>query len=235
MDKLCCIDCGTLFASTGHLQIHAKRGCPEVHARDIDQIMKICKYEQNSDNDSTDDGEEERPRERPTKCRRWITLDSNGSDQDTTDQESAPSSSDDSDQDITDQESAKSSNDESDMDEDEKGFGLLVQKAYDNYDDLYQEKQGELLETMGEAHADKEMHNMLRTKYKKNLIKQYKCFLYLTDLLKNSPTHQTIIDTINEYDQDDYDYNDIVDQAIKDKKYLFHAILDKFNESPSGT
>ena len=62
MDKLCCIDCGTLFASTSHLQIHAKRGCPEVHARDVDQLLKRCKY------GSTFESEEER-RE---KSRRWV-------------------------------------------------------------------------------------------------------------------------------------------------------------------
>ena len=207
MDKLCCIDCGTLFASTSHLQIHAKRGCPEVHARDVDQLLKRCKYEQNSG--STFESEEER-RE---KSRRWVTLESDGSDK----------------------KGDQSSDDDSDMDEEEKGFGLLVQKSYDNYDALYQEKAGELLETMAEAHAEKEAYNMLRTKYKTNLIKEYKFFLYLTDLLKNSPTHQAITDAINEYDQDAYDYKDIVDQGIKDKKYLFDELLDKFNEDTTSS
>ena len=64
-------------------------------------------------------------------------MDSNESDQDFTDQESAQSSSDESDQDITDQESAQSSYAESDMDEEEKGFELFVQKSYNNYDDLH--------------------------------------------------------------------------------------------------
>ena len=97
----------------------------------------------------------------------------------------------------SDKKSDQSSDNDSDLDE-EKGFGLLVQKSYDNYDDLYQEKAGELLETMAEAHAEKEAYNMLRTKYKTNLIKEYKFFLYLTDLLKNSPTHQatTIINVL---------------------------------------
>ena len=48
------------------------------------------------------------------KSRRWITLECDGSNQ--------------------------SSSDESDMDEDEKVFEQLVQKAYDKYDYLHQEK-----------------------------------------------------------------------------------------------
>ena len=59
--------------------------------------------------------------------------------------------------------------------------------------------------------------------------------MYLTDLLKNSPTHQAITDAINEYDQDAYDYNDIVDQEIKDNKYLFDELLDKFNEDTTSS
>ena len=200
---LYCIDCGILFASAKDLQQHAKRGCPEVHARDMDHLMKRCKYENNSDTNY--DSEEERR----AKSRRWITLECDGSNQ--------------------------ISSDESDIDEDEKGFEELIQKAYDKYNDLYQEKKKELMATMDEAHAEKEAYDMLRLKYKKNIIKDYKFFLYLTDILKNSPTHQAITDDINEHDLDEYVYDDVVDKVIKDNSYLFDELLEQFNEDPHLT
>ena len=59
------------------------------------------------------------------------------------------------------------------MDEDEKGVEQLVQKAYDKFDDLYQEKKEDLMKTMDEAHAEKEAYDVLYKKYKNNLIKEY--------------------------------------------------------------
>ena len=87
---------------------------------------------------------------------------------------------------------------------------------------------------MDEGHAEKEAYDMLRLKYKKNLIKDYNFFLYLTDILKNSPTHQAITDAINEHDLDEYVYDDIVDQVIKDNSYLFDELLEHFNEDPTS-
>ena len=59
------------------------------------------------------------------------------------------------------------------MDAYEKGFEQLVQKAYDKPNDLYQEEKEELMQTMDEAHAEIGAFDMLRSKYKKNLIKEY--------------------------------------------------------------
>ena len=71
------------------------------------------------------------------------------------------------------------------------------------------------METMDEAHGEKEAYDMLHPKYKKHLIQEYKCVLYLTDILKNRPTHQVITYAIN--DLDEYVYDDIVNQVVKDK------------------
>ena len=54
---LYCMDCGTLFASAKDLQ-HAKRGFLEVHAGDMDQLMKRCKYVMKKNSDANDDGEQ---------------------------------------------------------------------------------------------------------------------------------------------------------------------------------
>ena len=93
IDKLSCIDCGTLFASLMGLQRHIKRKCPEA-----------------------DDSDEERP----VKREKWITLES-----------------DESDQEMTNDENSDKDGDNADMDYEEKGFEQLIQKAYDNYNDLY--------------------------------------------------------------------------------------------------
>ena len=76
---LYCMDCGILFASAKDLQ-HAKRGCPDVHARDMDHLTKRCKYENNSDTNY--DSEEERR----AKSRRWIALECDGSNQSSSDE-----------------------------------------------------------------------------------------------------------------------------------------------------
>ena len=54
----------------------------------------------------------------------------------------------------------------------------------------------------------------------------------MTDILNNSPTHQAITDAINELDE--YVYDDIVDQVIKDNSYLFDELLEQFNEDPTS-
>ena len=52
--------------------------------------------------------------------------------------------------------------------------------------------------------------------------------------MKNSSIHHEIIDSINQYDHDEYDYDDIIDQALKDKKYLFDALLNQFNDDDTS-
>ena len=53
-------------------------------------------------------------------------------------------------------------------------------------------------------------------------------------LMKNSSTHYAIMDAINQYDHDEYEYDDIIDQALKDKKYLFDALLNQFNDDDTS-
>ena len=62
MDKLSCMDCGSLYASPMDLQKHIKRGCPEADESDGEQPMKRAKYEsdqesgeENTSNDGSDE------------------------------------------------------------------------------------------------------------------------------------------------------------------------------------
>ena len=71
-------------------------------------------------------------------------------------------------------------------------FGELIRKAYDNYHDLYQDKMEELMKDMDTDRAEKEAYNILRHKYKTNVMKQYKFFLEVMHLMKTSPIHRNI-------------------------------------------
>jgi hypothetical protein len=131
---------------------------------------------------------------------------------------------------------SETDSDESDndsyVDEEEHGFEKMVQKTYDKYKDLYQEKLDEFMAIMNQKEAEKKLYDILMPKYKKSLIKDYKSFLEIMYLIKDSPIHHEIKDAINEYAQeagDDYDYNEIVNRAFKNKKHLFDTILDMFN------
>ena len=101
IDKLSCIDCGSLYASPMDLQKHVKRGCPE--AADSDEEISVKRRKDDQDIDQGSDHE----------------------------------------------------NDETRVDEVETAFGDLVQRAYDNYDDMYQEKKEEFMEEMDEVRAEK--------------------------------------------------------------------------------
>ena len=85
------------------------------------------------------------------------------------------------------------------------------------------------MEEMDDVRAEKKAYDLLRTKYKKYLIKEYR-FVLLTMYLRNrSPVHRQIKDVINKYVTDGYNYDHATDRAFKDKKYLFDALLDKFH------
>ena len=120
--------------------------------------------------------------------------------------------------------------DESCVDKEETAFGdLLVQRAYDRYDDMYQAKIEECMEEMEEVHAEKKVYDLLWTKYKKYLIKEYRFFLLTMYLMQKSPVQRQIKGIINRYVEDGYNYDHATDRALKDNKYLFNAILDKFH------
>ena len=74
-----------------------------------------------------------------------------------------------------------------------------MQRAYDSYDDMYQEKKEEFMEEMDDVRAEKKAYDLLRTKYKKYLIKEYRFFLLMMFLMKRSPVHRQIKDAINKY------------------------------------
>ena len=57
MDKLSCIDCGTLFASPVDIQKHAKRGCPEAYESDEERPKKGAKYDSGEESE-LESGEE---------------------------------------------------------------------------------------------------------------------------------------------------------------------------------
>ena len=87
------------------------------------------------------------------------------------------------------------------------------------------------MEEMDEVRAEKKAYDLLRTKYKKNLMKEYIFFLLTMYLMKRSPVHRQIKDVINKYVADGYNYDHATVRAFNDKKNVFDAILDKDIES----
>ena len=55
MNKLSCIDCGSLYASPMDLQKHGKRGCPE--AADSDEEISVKRHKDDQDIDHGSDHE----------------------------------------------------------------------------------------------------------------------------------------------------------------------------------
>ena len=188
MDKLSCIDCGTLFASPVDIQKHAKRGCLEA-----------------------DDSDEERP----VKRQKLVTLESDQSDY---------------------SDSVNDEGSDNDWDEDEPGFQQLMHKAFDQYNDIYGDKVDKLMEedNITEEAARRDVNDILRSRYRKSLVGEYKTFINMARLMRNSPAHNKIREAINEYFNEGYDYDDAVKLALKDKKYLFDLLLNQFDSDSSS-
>ena len=102
---------------------------------------------------------------------------------------------------------SENESDESDVDEEETALADIVLRAYDRYDDMYQEKIEEFMEEMDEVRAEKKAYYLLRSKYKKYLIKEYRFFLLTMYLMKRSPVHRQIKDVINKYVAVGYNYD----------------------------
>ena len=69
---------------------------------------------------------------------------------------------------------------------------------------MYQAKIEECMEEMEEVRAEKKVYDLLRTKYKKYLITEYRFFLLTMYLMKKSPVHRQIKGVINKYVADGY-------------------------------
>ena len=149
MDRLSCIDCGTLFASPVDIQKHAKRGCLEA-----------------------DDSDEERP----VKRQKWVTLESDQSD-------------------YSDSVNDDDEGSDNDWDEDEPGFQQLVHTAFDQYNDIYGDKVDKLMEEENiteEATRRDVIDDIIRSRYRKSLVGEYKTFINMARLMRNSSAHNEI-------------------------------------------
>ena len=147
MDKLSCLDCGTLFDSPVDIQKHAKRGCPEAYESDEERPKKRAKYDSGEESE-LESGEENTSNE--------------GSDEE--------------------------------WDEDELGFQQLVHKAFDQYDDIYGDKVYKLMEeeNITEEAARRDVNDILRSRYRKSLEREYKTFINMAHLMRTSSAHNEI-------------------------------------------
>ena len=50
-------------------------------------------------------------------------------------------------------------------------------------------------------------------------------------LMKSSPTHQKLKDSVNQFVDDGNEFDDAVKMAIRHNKYMFDAILDQFDDN----
>ena len=185
MDKLSCIDCGSLYASPMDLQKHVKRGCPEAYESDEERPRKISKYDS-----ELESGEENTNNE--------------GSDEE--------------------------------WDADELGFQQLVHKAFHQYDDIYVDKVDKLMEEedITEEAARRDVNDILRSRYRKSLMREYKTFINMAHLMRSSSAHNEIKGAINAYFKDGYDFDDAVKLALKDKNYVFDLLLNQFDSDSSS-
>ena len=103
-------------------------------------------------------------RERPVKRQKLITLESDQSDY---------------------SDSANDEESDTEWDEDEPGFQQLVQKAFDQYDDIYGDKVDKLMEeeNITEEAARRDVNDILRSRYRKSLVREYKTFINMTHLI----------------------------------------------------
>ena len=185
MDKLSCIDCGSLYASPMDLQKHVKRGCPEAYESDAERPKKRAKYDS-----ELESGEENTSNE--------------GSDEE--------------------------------WDEDEPGFQQLVHKASDQYDEIYGDKVAKLMEeeNITEEAARRDVKDILRSRYRKSLVREYETFINMAHLMRTSSAHNEIKEAINAYFKDGYDFDDAVKLALKDKNYVFDLLLNQFDSDSSS-
>ena len=70
---------------------------------------------------------------------------------------------------------------------------------------------------------------MLRPKYRKSLIDQYKDYLKTSYSIRNSSIDKEIRGLIRKYLDDGQDFDEAVDTAIREKRHLFSAFLDQFD------
>ena len=125
---------------------------------------------------------------------------------------------------------------DTEWDEDEPGFQQLVYKAFDQYNDIYGDKVNKLMEeeNIAKEAARRDVNDILRSRYRKSLVREYKTFINMVHLMRNSSAHNEIREAINEYFNDGYDYDNAVKLALKDKKYVFDLLLNQFDSDSSS-
>ena len=128
---------------------------------------------------------------------------------------------------------SEAESEESYIDDEEQGFAKLLQKAYDRYYDLYHDKKEELLKNMNNKQAEQAAYSLLRSKYRKSVIKQYKLYLEMRHLMQSSPVSCEIINDIKRNVHAGYKFKESVDRSIKENKNLFDEMLDHFNADKS--
>ena len=65
-------------------------------------------------------------------------------------------------------------------------------------------------------------------------MREYKTFINMAHLMRNSSAHNEIKGAINEYFNDGYDFYDAVKLALKDKNYVFDLLLNQFDSDSSS-
>ena len=85
-----------------------------------------------------------------------------------------------------------------------------------------------------EEAARRDVNDILRSRYRKSLVREYKTFINMAHLMRSSSAHNEIKGAINEYFNDGYDFNDAVKLALKDKNYVFDLLLNQFDSDSSS-
>ncbi len=117
--------------------------------------------------------------------------------------------------------------DSGDESEDEGVWQGLVQRVYDELDDVFQKKV-ERLETSGmdDKEARQEASVAMMPTYRRHLIKDYKKILRTANGLEKSAIHKEIQNTIQWYLDKDYDFEYALNITMKKTRHLFDGVLD---------
>ena len=89
-------------------------------------------------------------------------------------------------------------------------------------------------ENITEEAARRDVNDILRSRYRKSLVREYETFINMSHLMRSGSAHNEIKGAINAYFKDGYDFDDAVKLALKDKNYVFDLLLNQFDSDSSS-
>ena len=112
-------------------------------------------------------------------------------------------------------------------DEDESGWEDLIIKAYDEHDDVYQDKVNQYEnEGFSNREAERKASEDLHSKYRKSLMNIYKEYMLHMHGLENSETHNIIMKDIDYLmDEKFYDFDEALKLALRKHRHMFDELV----------